>query len=123
MARWFMAGAVFGAIVVVIGGAAVGIHAEPFTVDDTQAAIVRASSTTGVSESWLRRVVRCETGGTFRPDAVGDHGTSFGIAQLHRGGLLSAFYAEYDNPFDPYQAAEFMARQFLNGGAHYWSCR
>lgn len=100
-------------------------HADAFTADDTLAAIDQAASTTGVTASWLARVVGCETGGTFDPYAVGDHGTSLGPAQLHvGGGELSRFYAQgYGDPFDPYQAVSFMASEFALGRAGAWSCR
>lgn len=100
-------------------------RAHAFDATDTLAAIEQTSQAWGVSHAWIHRVVGCETGWTFNPYAVGDRGTSFGPAQLHRGGgELPRFYAfGYDDPFDPYQAVEFMAREFLAGRASSWSCR
>jgi hypothetical protein len=112
------------ALAVVLACAAVA-RAEPFDAQDTLAAIEQASLSTGVEHAWLYRVVGCETGWTWDPRAVGDYGTSFGAAQLHRGGgELPRFYAfGYTDPFDPYQAVEFMAVEFSAGRARAWSCR
>jgi hypothetical protein len=105
---------------------ALALYATPanaYTIDDTLAAIDAASAETGVSASWLRRVVYCETGGTLSPSVIGDHGTSFGAAQLHRGGLLGTFYAQgFGDPFNPYEAIAFMAYQFLSGNSFLWTC-
>jgi hypothetical protein len=97
-----------------------------FTADDSFQAIHDAAVNHGVSEAALLRVARCETHGTFDPYAVGDHGTSYGLFQLHRGGLLGLFYVAHSDPFDPYQAADFTAE--VLAGEHdgvwmsAWSC-
>jgi hypothetical protein len=68
--------------------------------------------------------VSCETGGTFNPYAVGDRGQSVGAAQLHARGERSRFYAYgYGNPYNPYEAVEFLALRILAGGASAWTCR
>lgn len=112
------------AIAVVLASAAAA-RAEGLDSSDTLSAIDQASANTGVASSWLYRVVACETGHTFNPRAIGDYGTSFGAAQLHHGGgELPRFYAfGYTDPFDPYQAIEFMAIEFRGGRAVAWSCR
>jgi soluble lytic murein transglycosylase-like protein len=98
-------------------------RAQGFSPDDTVAAIDAASAETGVSWSWLYRVVRCETGGTLNPYAVGRQGER-GVAQLHPYGMLPTFYAlGYADPFDPYEAVRFMAYRFAEGRARAWSCR
>jgi soluble lytic murein transglycosylase-like protein len=98
-------------------------HAQGFTADDTIAAIDQASAETGVSWSWLYRVVGCETGHSFNPYAVGRQGER-GAAQLHPRGKLPQFYQlGYDDPYDPYQAVRFMAYRFAAGQAGAWSCR
>ncbi len=102
---------------------------EAFDSSDTLTAIDQAAVTVGVPAERLTRVVSCETAHTFNPYAVGDWGTSFGAAQLHRGGnALPIFYAVgYTDPDDPYQAIEFMARAFRGDFPHLgwwtWSCR
>lgn len=116
----------FWALAVVLVVNVTRAHAEgAYTAEDTYAAIDQASSESGVSQAWLTRVVGCETGWTFHPGAVGDHGSSFGAAQLHRGGSeLTRFYAAgFDDPFDPYQSVSFMAAEFALGRSSAWSCQ
>jgi hypothetical protein len=99
-----------------------------WTSDDVQASIDDAGLRYGVSTSWLRRTVGCETGQTFEPSLVGDHGTSYGPAQIHRGGLLAHYLTIYSDVFDPYEAIPYMARAFagewvhLGIGSWSWSC-
>jgi len=94
-----------------------------FTADDTFAAIEEASAETGVSYTWIARIVRCETGGTFNPYSVGRQG-ELGAVQLHPRGLLPVFFSYgYDDPYNPYQAVRFLAQRLNAGGARAWSCR
>ena len=110
------------ALVAVLCCAAVA-HAEPYTPEDTLAAIEEASINSGVSYAWLRRIVACETGHTFRNDLIGRQG-EIGAVQLHPRGLLPAFYrAGYTNPRNPQDAVHFLADQILLGRARAWSCR
>lgn len=93
-----------------------------YSADDTLEAISEASSTYGVSASYLRSIVRCETAGTYDPYAVGSQG-ELGAVQLHPRGELPRFYAwGYDDPYDPYQAVPFLAQRLLQGGARAWTC-
>ena len=99
-----------------------GLPARAYDADDTLAAIDQASADTGVSRARLYAIVRCETGGTFSPNAVGRLG-EIGAAQLYRKGELPNFYARgYDNPWNPYQAVDFLANRLLEGGARAWTC-
>lgn len=103
-------------------------RAHAYTPDDTLAAIDGASATYGVSAGRLRQVVDCETGHTLEPSLVGDHGTSFGVVQLHRGGALAHYLSLYSDPFDPYTAVAYLARALrgefaaLGIGAWSWTC-
>ena len=93
-----------------------------YTADDTLAAIEQYSAEFDVSYTWLRSIVRCETGGTYSPYAVGRQG-ELGAAQLHPRGEILRFYAwGYDDPFSPYQAVRFLAQRLNQGGARAWSC-
>lgn len=93
-----------------------------YTPDDTLAAIDQASAEVGVSRAFLYRVVRCETGGTFNPYAVGKQG-ELGPVQLHPRGLLPLFYAVgYDDPFNPSESVRFLAQATMWGYASAWSC-
>ena len=93
-----------------------------YTPADTLAAIDETAADSGVSWRWLYSIVRCETGGTFNPYAVGRLGEK-GAAQLHPRGELPRFYAYgYDNPYSPYQAVAFLAQRLNEGGARAWTC-
>ena len=95
---------------------------EPFTAEDTLAAIEQYSAEFGVSYSWLYRIVRCESGGDFNPYARGRQG-ELGAVQLHPRGELLRFYAwGYDDPYSPYQSVRFLAQRITQGGARAWSC-
>lgn len=96
--------------------------AQAYTADDTLAAIEQYSAEFDVSYTWLRSIVRCETGGTFDPYAVGRQG-ELGAVQLHPRGELLRFYAwGYDNPLSPFQAVAFLAQRLKQGGARAWTC-
>jgi hypothetical protein len=89
------------------------LAASPFTPDDTHQAIWDAAANHGVSYGRLRAIVACETGGTFNPRAVGDHGKSLGAVQLSTlpTGLYWDFETRgYDDAFDPYQSLDYLAR-------------
>jgi hypothetical protein len=122
MTRVALAGLV-GIMLGTLLGAALGIHAqEAYTREDTLVAIQQYSDEIGVSQAWLLRIVRCETGGTFDPYSVGRSG-ELGAAQLHPRGELQRFYAwGYLDPFSPWQSVRFLAQRLSMGGARAWSC-
>ncbi len=104
-------------------------HAQeaPYTPADTLAAIEQASAATGVPSSHLTRVVGCETGWTFNPNAVGDHGKSIGVAQIHDDGdELPRFRARFGDGADrtdPYVSVQFLADEIVVGRGGHWTCR
>lgn len=85
-----------------------------YGADDTLAALEGASPQ-------ARCIVYYETGGTFDPNAVGRAGEQ-GAAQLHPGGLLPDFYAVgYTDPWNPYQAVDYLDWKLAQGAAYNWS--
>lgn len=93
-----------------------------WTVADTYTALDEVSLATGVSWSRLYGIVRCETGGTLNPYAVGRAG-ELGAVQLHPRGELPRFYARgYGDPFNPHESIEFLAIRLQQGGARAWTC-
>lgn len=89
-------------------------EAGPWTVEDTHLALARYGS------ARAECIVRVES--QYQPYAVGDHGTSFGVAQWHRGGLLEWYFAQgYTDPFDPYQSVRGLQQALNAGMAHHWS--
>lgn len=61
--------------------------------------------------------IECESG--FNPKAIGDHGTSFGIVQIHLPAHPSVTKAQALNPV---WALEWAAEQWQAGHASAWSC-
>ena len=83
-------------------------------------AIHVASYRHGVSVTVLREVVWCESRGDRW--AVGDHGKSVGVVQLHRDGLRGEFDARGLRWDDPVDAIGYLAEQIARGRAANWSC-
>lgn len=64
-------------------------------------------------------IVRLESGGD--PNAVGALG-EMGAAQLAPFGLLGDFRAQgYRDPFNPYEAVEYLDGALARGLAHHWT--
>jgi hypothetical protein len=106
-------------------GLAMLVHGQVgYTRDDTYQALYDAAHANGVAHARLYRIVACETGYTFNPYSVGDRGQSLGAAQLHRRGRLGDFYSRgYSDPFNPYEAIDYLAVSINEGDARYWTCR
>lgn len=71
----------------------------------------------GVDPVVFTQTLQCESG--FNPDAVGDHGTSFGVAQIH---LPAHPEVSRENALDPIWSIDFAVLAFKNGHANWWSC-
>lgn len=90
----------------------------PPTIHGPIALVVDAyASEYGVSPSLLQSVVACESSGD--PSSVGDHGTSFGLAQIH---LPAHPELTRGLALDPYFAASYIARQIADGNGWMWTC-
>lgn len=92
--------------------------AAPLTKEDL---IVLASTTArayGLNVDHFIKTIGCES--QWNPEAVGDNGTSFGLAQLHYPsrdwGIATS------SAFDPYTAIQIMAKAWQQGFATRWSC-
>jgi hypothetical protein len=104
-----------------LGLLAVGL-AGPVQADeaDVVAVIYQAAERYGVSGARLLAVARCES--TLNPWAVGRQGER-GLFQLHPQGELRTFHARgYGDPFNAWEAADFAAARFAEGGSGAWSC-
>lgn len=93
------------------------------SVEDTIATIRDAAARHGVSGERLVQVARCETGGTFNPNAVGRLGEQ-GIFQLLPVRGLGATFRTmgYSDPFNVWEASDFAAWAFANGLSGHWTC-
>lgn len=75
-------------------------------------------STTGDFEpNKVISTLRCES--HFNPNAIGDNGTSFGLAQIH---LPAHPNITKEQALDPKFAIEFITSEFQKGNQWKWSC-
>lgn len=71
----------------------------------------------GVDSHSLTSTLACESG--YNADAVGDKGTSFGVAQIH----LSAHpEVSREQALDPLWSIDWAAKMFAAGRASMWTC-
>jgi soluble lytic murein transglycosylase-like protein len=82
-----------------------------------KALIALSSAKYGLDARIVASVVECESGGN--PVAIGDHGTSFGIAQIH---LIAHPNITKTQAFDPVFAIDYMAREISLGNGSMWTC-
>lgn len=71
----------------------------------------------GIPARPLVDTLLCES--DFNPDAVGDHGTSFGVAQIH---LPAHPEITKEEALDPFFAIDYAASEFASGHASQWTC-
>ena len=71
----------------------------------------------GVNRSLLAQIIKCESGSN--PNAVGDHGTSFGLVQIH---LPAHPNITKEQALDPEFSTDYLAKQISIGNANMWSC-
>lgn len=102
---------------------------EPSTRSSIRETITERAEANGVSAAAMLALAGCETGGTYNPDAVGDHGTSLGLFQLNTlaTGLYWHFLAVgYDDWRDATQQADYVSRvaagAFPGIRLSRWSC-
>lgn len=84
----------------------------------TASAIIEAyAAHYGIPAAPLEETLTCES--ELNPNAVGDHGTSFGVAQIHLPAHPDITKAQ---ALDPLFAINYAAEQFSEGREHLWSC-
>ena len=71
----------------------------------------------GVNPDIMNRVIQCESGGD--PLAIGDHGTSFGLVQIHMPDHPEVTTTE---AFNPAFAVRYLAQKIGSGQGHIWTC-
>lgn len=71
----------------------------------------------GIPARPLVDTLRCES--DFDSDAVGDGGSSFGVAQIH---LPAHPDISASDARDPFFSIDYAARQFAAGNADEWTC-
>ena len=70
-----------------------------------------------VSAPKMLATMKCES--SFNPKAIGDHGTSYGLSQIHLPAHPQITKTEAQ---DPVFAVEFMAKEFSQHHENIWSC-
>lgn len=70
-----------------------------------------------IDHNQLYKTLWCES--RFNPNAIGDHGNSYGIAQIH---LPSHPDITKTQALDPRFAIEWTSQQFKAGRAYMWTC-
>jgi soluble lytic murein transglycosylase-like protein len=86
----------------------------PATLDDL---IAEYATLYDLDYALFRAVIACESG--FKPHAVGDGGTSFGLAQIH---LPAHAHVSKEEATDPDFALRFMAQAWAAGYHEWWTC-
>lgn len=61
--------------------------------------------------------IKCESG--FNASAIGDHGKSYGIAQIH---LPAHSYITKEQALNPFWSLNWMADQWTKGRKGMWTC-
>ncbi len=79
--------------------------------------VFRSAEKYDVNPGVMFKTLECESG--YRTDAVGDHGTSFGIAQIH---LPAHPDITKEQAFDPDFSIDFMGKEMGKGNAWKWTC-
>lgn len=86
----------------------------PETIKQTISRIAREYN---VSEEVMNTVVECES--QYNTNAVGDHGNSKGLVQIHR-----KYHPDIteSQAFDPEFSLSFLAKNLANNKGYLWSC-
>jgi hypothetical protein len=71
----------------------------------------------GVNGDELVATLKCESG--FNAKAIGDHGTSFGVAQIH---ISAHKEVSKEEALDPLFSINFAAKAFSEGHQNWWTC-
>lgn len=94
------------------------VHAADLTKDDLKTIAATTAVHYGLNTKNFLAVVQCES--KWNPNAIGDHGTSFGLVQLHNPEIDWGITREQAQ--DPALALEIMAKAWHRGEARRWSC-
>ncbi len=88
-----------------------------YSASTSEDIVVAYAAHYGTPAAPLLNTLKCES--SLNPKAVGDHGTSFGVAQIHLPAHTDITKAE---ALDPLFAIDWAAKQFSEGHQNMWSC-
>ena len=94
--------------------AVIAVPPKPLTISEK---IDAAAKKYGVQSTLMRSVIKCES--SYNPKAVGDGGTSFGLAQIN---LPSHPTITKEQAFDEDFAIDFLASNLAKGKGNMWTC-
>ncbi len=94
------------------------IQTPPAFMYDHEASVRYWANRYGVDGDKLLATINCES--QFNPQAVGDNGTSFGVAQFHNP--VTDWGFSIKSALDPDFATKEMARAWSKGQQRRWSC-
>ena len=94
------------------------VHLQQSEPETPKEMAVRIATEHGLNVPRFLRVIECESGWNVR--AVGDNGTSFGLAQLHN--VQTDWGMTKEEAFDPETALETMAKAWVRGLESKWTC-
>lgn len=106
-----------GAFLVVTIALAFAPPSKAETAADYEAYARYEAKVEGVNADHLVATLRCES--HFKAGAIGDHGKSYGLAQIH---LPDHPKVTREQALDGYWAIDFTIQAFLDGDANLWSC-
>lgn len=89
-----------------------------WTIPEMQELATEKAQAHGLNVAKFLDVINCESG--WDPNIIGDHGTSFGLAQLHYP--TKDWGIATTTATDPEVALEIMASAWDRGQASRWSC-
>lgn len=92
-------------------------HAAVLNVDDLKTVAVAEAVDHGLNVDHFLKTIDCESG--FVASQIGDHGESFGIAQIH---LVAHKDVSKSDALNPYFALHWMAENWQNDNASIWTC-
>lgn len=87
------------------------------TKEDYIAYAKKLSIQRGIQPHEVIGTMKCESG--FRPNAIGDNGTSYGLSQIH---LPAHPHITKEQALDPKFAIDFMVDEFAQGNQWKWTC-
>lgn len=93
------------------------MEAVPLSKPQLQALAYKVAEDDGLNAAHFVGTIQCESG--WDTNAIGDRGTSIGLAQIH---LPDHSDVKKEQATDPRFAIHYMASQWLLGHESEWSC-
>ena len=89
----------------------------PPQIVDLEELVEQVAEEHNVNANLMKRVIQCES--QWNPRAIGDSGTSYGLAQIH---LPAHPDVTKEQALNPEFAIRWMGEQWGEGNARAWTC-